>query len=113
MLADVTHGVIRRGASRINPPKVERWRRPDNQDRRPLPLPGDTNHTYLRLARPLAYCYKRATVTIYANVVKPPMAKLARGARSGDGSQGLQNFMLKNGPLTFVRRRRLPASPAA
>ena len=32
-------------------------------------LPGDTVHTYLQLAEPLAYCYRRSTVTINANVV--------------------------------------------
>jgi len=32
--------------------------------------PGDTTHTFLHLATPLAYTYKRDTVTVGANVVK-------------------------------------------
>ena len=34
------------------------------------PVAGDTLHTTLTLAKPLAYTYKRDTVTIYGNVVK-------------------------------------------
>jgi hypothetical protein len=66
-------------------------------------LPGDTIHTTLILATPLAYRYKRDTLTIYGNV-----AKATHGATcnetlgSGDGAQALQSFTLKQPPLTFV-----------
>lgn len=104
MLADVTHGVLPPGVAPDPPIGVEVIGGiGGNLDRPPLPLPGDITHTYLRLARPLAYCYKRATVTIYANVVKATHGETRREVLgSGDGSLPLQKFGLKNGPLTFV-----------
>lgn len=66
-------------------------------------LPGDTIHTTLHLATPTAYQYKRGTVTIYGNVVKATQgATCNEPLGSGDGSQSLQSFTLKQPPLTFV-----------
>ena len=53
-------------------------------------LPGDKTHTFLQLAKPLAYCYKRDTVTIYGNVVKATHGETRNEMLgSGDGSKAL------------------------
>lgn len=112
MLADITHGVVPPGYQPPNTTPVGgvgglatgMTVLPSGQtNTQPLPLPGDSNHTYLRLARPLAYCYKRQSVTIYANVVKATHGETRRETLgSGDGSKPLQTFSLKSPPLTFV-----------
>lgn len=72
-------------------------------------IPGDKIHTALLLATPTAYTYKRDTLTIYGNVVKATHGETTNEALgSGDGSQALQSFVLKQPPLTFV-----PAPTAA
>ena len=64
---------------------------------------GDTIHTALVLATPTAYSYKRDTLTIYGNVVKATHGETTNEPLgSGDGSQPLQSFTLKQPPLTFV-----------
>ena len=73
----------------------------------PLPfqqdLPGDTTHSFLRLATPLEYTYKRDTVTIYGNVVKATHGETREEVLgSGDGSQKFQSFTLRQPPLTFL-----------
>ncbi|MGH9882394.1 MAG: putative baseplate assembly protein, partial [Pyrinomonadaceae bacterium] len=66
-------------------------------------------HTALLLATPTAYIYKRDTLTIYGNVVKATHGETTNEPLgSGDGSQALQGFVLKQPPLTFV-----PAPTAA
>jgi len=66
-------------------------------------LPGDTTRTTLLLATKTAYVYKRDTLTIYGNVVKATHgATQNETLGSGDGSQALQTFALKQPPLTFV-----------
>ena len=66
-------------------------------------LAGDRNHTFITLAAGLAYCFKRDTVTIYANVVKATHGATKREALgSGDASKALQAFTLKAPPLTFT-----------
>jgi hypothetical protein len=66
-------------------------------------LPGEKIHTFIRLAQPLAYCYKRDTVTIYGNVVKATHGETRNEVLgSGDGSQALQSFTLTQPPLTYV-----------
>ena len=66
-------------------------------------LPGDTTRTTLLLATSTAYTYKRDTLTIYGNVVKATHgATQNETLGSGDGSQSLQTFVLKQPPLTFV-----------
>jgi uncharacterized phage protein gp47/JayE len=66
-------------------------------------LPGDSLHTFITLAAGLAYCYKRATLTIYGNVVKASHGETRTEVLgSGDASQTLQRFSLHQSPLTFV-----------
>ncbi len=66
-------------------------------------LPGDKTHSFLELSTPLAYCYKRDTVTIYGNVVKATHGEMrAEVLGSGDGSKGLQEFALRQSPLTYL-----------
>lgn len=66
-------------------------------------LPGDKTHTFLRLAKPLAYCYKRDTVTIYGNVVKATHGETRNEVLGGgDAAKALQQFILKQPPLTYV-----------
>ncbi len=66
-------------------------------------LPGDKTHTFLRLAKPLAYCYKRDTVTIYGNVVKATHGETRNEVLGGgDAAKALQQFTLRQPPLTNV-----------
>ncbi|HEX5965765.1 MAG TPA: putative baseplate assembly protein, partial [Pyrinomonadaceae bacterium] len=66
-------------------------------------IPGDKIHTALLLAKETAYSYKRDTLTIYGNVVKATHGETTNEPLgSGDGSQPLQSFELKQPPLTFV-----------
>jgi len=66
-------------------------------------LPGDKAHSLITLANALAYTYKRDTVTIYGNVVKATHGETrAEVLGSGDASQALQSFTLKQPPLTYV-----------
>jgi hypothetical protein len=67
------------------------------------PVRGEKIHTYIRLATQLEYCYKRDAVTIFGNVVKATHGETRNEVLgSGDGSQALQSFALKQPPLTFV-----------
>jgi hypothetical protein len=76
---------------------------PDGTDRAPTPLPGDKTHTFIKLAEQLAYCFTRATVKIYGNVVLATHGETrAESLGSGDGSKPLQQFILKQPQLTFV-----------
>jgi hypothetical protein len=60
-------------------------------------------HTILTLANALAYSYDITTVTIYGNVVKATNGETRNEVLgSGDGNQTLQEFTLKQAPLTFV-----------
>lgn len=64
---------------------------------------GDKVHTTLVLANSLAYVYKRDTVTIYGNVVKATHGETRNEVLgAGDASKALQQFTLKQPPLTYV-----------
>ena len=66
-------------------------------------LSGDKTHTFITLARELAYCYQRDKVTIYGNVVKATHGETRNEVLgSGDGSKALQSFDLKQPPVTYV-----------
>lgn len=66
-------------------------------------LPGDTTHTQIVLSKPLSYCYRRDSVTIYANVAKATHGETREEVLgSGDGSQAWQAYALKHAPLTFL-----------
>lgn len=67
------------------------------------PVAGDTLHTYITLAKPLAYQYKRDTVSIYANVVKATNGETRQETLGGgNAATPLQQFTLKQSPLTYV-----------
>lgn len=79
---------------------VEQRVRTDADD---VPLAGDTVHTFLTLAEPLAYKYERATVKVYGNVVKASHGETRQETLgSGDAAKTLQEFTLKQPPLTYV-----------
>ncbi|HSQ23345.1 MAG TPA: putative baseplate assembly protein, partial [Pyrinomonadaceae bacterium] len=66
-------------------------------------LPAEKPHTFVRFAKPLSYCYRRDSATIYGNVVKATHGETRKEVLgSGDASQALQSFTLKQPPLTFV-----------
>jgi hypothetical protein len=69
-----------------------------------IDLPGDTPHTTIQLAEEgLAFTYKRDTVAIHGNVVKATHGETREEVLgSGDGSQALQTFALKQSPLTYT-----------
>jgi Baseplate J-like protein len=66
-------------------------------------IPGDTTHTRIRFAADLEYCYAQDNVIIYGNVVKATHGETRKETLgSGDGSKSLQQFALKQPPLTYV-----------
>lgn len=66
-------------------------------------LVNDKPHTFLRFARPLAYIYKRETVTIYGNVVKATHGEThTEILGSGDGTKANQQFTLSLPPLSYL-----------
>ncbi|GLH74144.1 hypothetical protein GETHLI_26460 [Geothrix limicola] len=67
-----------------------------------LTLAGDTVHTTLTLAKPLAYTYKRSTVGLYGNVVKATHGETRNEVLGGGNAGPLQTFVLKQPPLTYV-----------
>jgi hypothetical protein len=71
---------------------------------RPEPgTPRDTPHTTLDLATPLAYRYRRASVTIYGNVALATHGEtVTETLGSGDASTPFACFELSRAPLTFV-----------
>lgn len=65
--------------------------------------PNDKTHSKLILANDLRYKYDRNKVTIYGNVVKATHGETRNEVLgSGDASQALQSFTLKQPPLTYV-----------
>ena len=68
-----------------------------------VPLAGDRIHSFITLAKPLAYKYKRDTVTIYGNVVNASHGETRQEMLGGgDAAKAFQEFMLKQPPLTYV-----------
>ncbi len=66
-------------------------------------LPGDRNHTFIRLDTALSYCYRRDSLAIYANVVKATHGEThVETLGGGDGAKALQSFTLKQSPLTYL-----------
>ncbi|HEY9738803.1 MAG TPA: putative baseplate assembly protein [Trichocoleus sp.] len=97
---------VRQGVSQVAQPAVQAAANAA-QGNAPSPqlvdLPGDTPHSFLQLAQPLAYQYKRDTVTIYGNVIKATHGETRREVLgSGDGSKALQQFALSKSPLTYL-----------
>lgn len=66
-------------------------------------LPGERTHTTLTLVQPLAYSYKRDTLTIFGNVAHATHGETkAEVMGNGDGGKALQAFTLRQPPLTYV-----------
>ncbi len=75
----------------------------EKDDGTTIDLPGDKKHTFLHLAKPLAYTYKRDTITINVNVVRATHGETRNEVLgSGDGSKALQQFALRQSPLTYL-----------
>lgn len=95
MLAEVLHGVRQievPDPSSGNTTAIKR-----------VNMPGDRRHTFIKLARKLAYCYRRDSLKIYGNVVKATNGETRNEVLgSGDASQSFQAFALKQPPLTYV-----------
>lgn len=67
------------------------------------PWPGDKTHTFITLYAKPSGCFVRETLAIYGNVVKATHGETRQEVLgSGDASQPLQSFVLKQPPLTFV-----------
>lgn len=68
-----------------------------------LDWPDDTLHTFVRLAVPLAYRFRRDSLTLYGNVVRASHGE-TRSEVLGDGDSRVpgQTFTLKQGPLTYL-----------
>lgn len=65
--------------------------------------PGESLHSFIRLAAPLAYCYRRGTVALNANVAKATHGDgRTEVLGAGDATIPLQSFMLRQPPLTYV-----------
>ena len=65
--------------------------------------PGETTHTWIELATPLAYVYERDSVKIYANVVRATHGETTTQVLgSGDAAQTGQQFSLSRSPLTYT-----------
>ncbi|WP_124948159.1 putative baseplate assembly protein [Sulfurirhabdus autotrophica] len=68
-----------------------------------IPRPGDTTHTFIQLSAQIAYCYKRDTVRIYGNVAKATHGETRQETLgAGDATLSLQQFTLKQSPLTYT-----------
>ena len=66
-------------------------------------VPGDTVHTTVKLASPLAYSYVRSTVTVWGNVVQATQGAHQRDVLgSGAASRANQSFPLNRSPLTYL-----------
>lgn len=66
-------------------------------------VPGDSLHTFIKLAQPLAYKYDRNTVKIYGNVVKATHGETRKETLgSGKAATSFQRFTLQQSPLTYV-----------
>jgi hypothetical protein len=64
---------------------------------------SESAHTTLQLANKLAYSYDPFAVTIYGNVVNATHGETKTEVLgSGDGSQELQQFDLRQSPLTYI-----------
>jgi len=66
-------------------------------------LPGDSPHTTLILTENLKHSYQRETVKIYLNLAHATHGETRREVLgSGDSSLALQQFSLRQSPLTYL-----------
>ena len=97
MLAEVRHGVE---GGRAEPALAAD---PGDDGKDSPARPGDRNHTFIKFAQPLEYCYRRDQIAIYGNVVKATHGETRpESLGSGNGSKAFQSFPLRQPPLTFV-----------
>ena len=116
MITSVVHDVRAAGPGRRGPwshavAEAERSVGADGEAGAQVPpqLPGDRNHTFIWIDKPLAYCYRRESVAVFGNVVKATHGETrTETLGNGDGARPLQRFELKQAPLTH-----LPAPTAA
>lgn len=67
------------------------------------PIAGDTLHTILTLAEPLAYCYRRNSVAVNANVARATHGEtVAETLGSASPATKFQTFSLGRPPLTHL-----------
>ncbi|NHB84421.1 hypothetical protein G7085_06885 [Tessaracoccus sp. HDW20] len=67
------------------------------------PLPGDALHTFVTLASPLAYCYRRDTAVLYGNVAAATHGETrVEVLGGGDPRVPRQAFRLRQPPLTWT-----------
>lgn len=100
MLASVTQETH---STNTQPPTSSTIATPTGQLPQQGQLPTDTVHTFLHFASPLSYTYKRSTVTVAANVVKATHGETKHEVLgSGDGTTGMQQFTLKQSPVTYL-----------
>lgn len=72
-------------------------------DGKTFDLPGDTLHTWLTFAEPLAYAYKRDAARVNANVVIATHGEtVQKVVGSGDSAARRQTFTLSGSPLTHL-----------
>jgi len=64
---------------------------------------GEHVHTFLELAAPLSYRYKRDTVTVYGNVVAATHGETRVEVLGSGNGQPMQQFTLRQGPVTQVK----------
>lgn len=69
----------------------------------PVEVKGEKLHTFLHMAQPPAYRYRRNTMKIYGNVVRATHGETRDEVLgSGDGSKEFQSFQLRQPPLTYL-----------
>jgi Baseplate J-like protein len=67
------------------------------------PWPDDTLHTFVKLAAPLQFRFRRDSLQIYGNVARATHGETRTEVLGdGDGSAASQAFTLKQGPLTYL-----------
>jgi len=68
-----------------------------------IDLPGDTVHTFVNLASPLAYTYRRPTAVVHGNVVRATHGETRQEVLgSGDATLRFAAYPLKQPPLTYL-----------
>lgn len=69
----------------------------------PQVLPGDAVHTFVTLAAPLAFTYRRPTVVVHGNVVRATHGESTHEVLgSGDATRAWASYALKQTPLTHL-----------
>jgi len=68
-----------------------------------IDLPGDAVHTFVHLAAPLAYTYRRPSTVVHGNVVRATHGETRKEVLgSGDATRPFAAYPLKQPPLTYL-----------